>query len=264
MGSDPENPLGKARAILAQPDVKADQLGIALLYIHSALEEHFRTSLSCNDRVPLETRASLSLSRALNWPELLVLMTTYGGLNTTQGGTIRSMNMIRNGIAHRRETYRGTRQDLLRYADLAESLITRREPSFADAEMPDELFDATMAALGRDAPPKQHTVGETPRSTSLMPTSDVPLLTRQQPASARPRQPAPPRADDAPAVHHNRAASQGAQYSTLLILVLIVVLIWLFFGLIMRDPSQLPQPTPTLGLPTGIIFSPVSPLSASR
>lgn len=259
MRSDQENPLGKARAILAQPGVKADQLGIALLYIHSALEEHFRTSLSRNHRVPLETRANLSRSRAFNWPELLVLMTTYAGLNTTHGGTIRTMNMIRNGIAHRHETYRGTRQDLLRYADLAESLITGHEPSFADAEMPDELFDATMAALGRAAPPKQHTVGETPQSTSLVPTSDVPLPTRQQPAPARPRQPAPPHADDAPAVRHNRAASQGAQYFTLLIVVLIVVLIWMLFGLIMRDPSQLPQPTPTLGLPTGMIFSPVSP-----
>jgi hypothetical protein len=187
-------------------------------------------------------------------------MTTYGGLHTTHCGTIRTMNMIRNGIAHRHETYRGTCQDLLRYADLAESLITGREPSFADAEMPDELFDATMAALGRDAPPKQHTVGETPRSTPVVPTADMPLPTRQKPASARPRQPAPPRADRAPAVRHNRAASQGAQYPTLLIVVLIVVLIWLLFGLIMRDPSQLPQPTPTLGLPTGIIFSPVSPL----
>ena len=45
-----------------------------------------------------------------------------------------------------------------------------------------------------------------------------------------------------------------------LIVVLLVVLIWLLFGLVMRRPTQLPQPTPTLGLPAGIIFSPVSSL----
>jgi hypothetical protein len=52
----------------------------------------------------------------------------------------------------------------------------------------------------------------------------------------------------------------GAQYITLLIVVLIVVLIWLLFGSVMGGSSQLPQPTPTLGLPTGIIFSRASPL----
>ncbi len=260
MSSDPENPLGEARTILAEPGVKAAQLGIALLYIHSALEQHFRTSLSRNDRVPLEIRPSLSRSRAIDWPELLMLMTTYGGLNTTHGATIRTMNMSRNGVAHRGETYRGTRQDLLRYADLADSLITGREPSFASAAMPDELFDATMAGLGRDAPSKQLPIGETPRSTPVVPTVDMPLPTRQQPASVRPRQPVPPRDDDGPFVRHKRGEPLGAQYITLLIVVLIVVLIWLLFGSVMGGPSPLPQPTPTLGLPTGIIFSPVPPL----
>jgi hypothetical protein len=41
------------------------------------------------------------------------------------------MNMVRNGIVHRGETYRGTRRELERYADLAESArqVVVRKPA---------------------------------------------------------------------------------------------------------------------------------------
>lgn len=228
MRSDPLALLRMARAIIAEPNAKAEQLGIALLNIHSALERHFRTTLSHNNRVPLETRLSVSRSREIDWPQLLVLMTMYGGLSETHGATIRTMNITRNGVAHRGETYRGTRQDLLRYADLAESLITGRERSFAGAVMPDELFDATMASLGRDVSPKQGAIGEVRRSVPMVRSSNAPLPMGQQLDTAPSPQPA--RADDGSFVRHNQGRLLGTHYTKLMVLILIIAMLLLLFG----------------------------------
>jgi hypothetical protein len=65
MWSDPHDPLQSGRALLADPKANAHQLGTALMNIHNALEQHFRTSLSGNGQVPSETRASVSRKRSI-------------------------------------------------------------------------------------------------------------------------------------------------------------------------------------------------------
>lgn len=258
MRSDPHDLLRSGRALLADPKANAHQLGTALMNIHSALEQHFRTSLSGNGQVPSETRASVSRSKEIDWPQLLVLMATYGGLSSTHGETIRQMNIVRNGIAHRGETYRGTRRELERYADLAESLITGRERSFAGAEISQELYEASMAMLGMDSPPKQRTVGDPPRSEPALPAADAPTDKRQLPA------PAPSRSPDTAPSSRRAAPGRGdrgrlmiAPNTIVLAIVLIIVLILLLFSRADRGPSEPLPPTPTLGVPTGVIVEPL-------
>jgi hypothetical protein len=257
MRQDPHELLRRGRELLTDPQANTSQLEKALMNIHSALEQHFRDSLAHNRQVPWETRTSVATVKEVDWPQLIVLMTTYGGLSITHGSTIRSMNMIRNRIVHQGETYRGTRQDLVRYAELADSLITGRTQSFAGADMPDDLFDATMAGLGRDASSQQRAVGALPRSTPAVPAPDPPMPTQPRPVSARPRPRTTRSADDQPTVPADPREPVGGQFTTLLIVILIIVLVWLLFGSVLRGPSQLPQPTPTLGLPAGIVVRPL-------
>jgi hypothetical protein len=250
MWSGPPELLGKARTILADRSANADQLGIALINIHSALEQYFRDSLARNSRMPLEARVSLSRSREIDWPRLLELMSTYGGLSATHGNTIRRMNMIRNGIAHRGETYRGSRQELVRYADLAESLITGRERSFAGAEIPSELYDASMATLGVGSPTQQRPAGSTARPEPARPTATGPARTQRRPA------PAPSRSRAAAAPARRAAPARGGPTSftiapgtIVLVVLLVIVLILLFRSFAGGGSSTPPTPTPTLGTP---------------
>ncbi len=262
MRQDPHELLRRGQALLANPQANTNQLEKALVNIHSALEQHFRDRLTHNHQVPWETRTSVTKVKEVDWPQLLILMATYSGLSTTHGSTIRTMNMVRNRIVHQGETYRGTREDLLRYADLVESLITGRERSPVGAEMSDALFEATMAGLGRDAPSQPRAVDAPPLPTPAVPAINPPSPSQQRPASAQPRPPTNRRADGWPIVRAAQAKPAGGQYTMLLIIVLIIVLVWLLFDTIMRRPSQPSQPTPTLGLPAGSIARPWS--SANR
>jgi hypothetical protein len=246
MRSDPQDLLRKGRALLADPGANAHQLGTALMNIHSALEQHFRISLSQNDRVPLETRANLFRSKEIDWPQLIELMVIYGGLISAQGETIRRFNIVRNGIVHRGETYRGSRRELEQYADLAEALISGRERSFASAEISNPLFDAQMAMLGMDWSPKQPTASDTPWPTVARPSTaqpqPAPVPARSQQGQTAPRQRS--------YAGNLQGGSRLNRYAVVLFALLIVVLIWWLFNPSGRDRSEPSTPTPTLGLPS--------------
>ncbi|HEX9369557.1 MAG TPA: hypothetical protein VF897_01070, partial [Roseiflexaceae bacterium] len=108
---------------------------------------------------------------------------------------------VRNAIQHHNQVHHGTRQALEQYASLVESLITGRERSFAGAEIPNELYEASMAALGMESPAKQRPVDDTPRPEPARPAAAAPSRAQQRPA------PAPTRSRNA-AMPSRRAAPE--------------------------------------------------------
>src|SRR5262249_26553947 len=154
-------------------------------------------------------------------------------------------------IAHRGETYHGTRRELERYADLAESLITGRERSFAGTEIPDELYEASLAMLGMESPPKQRAVSDSPRSE---PTTDAPTGARQRPAPRPSRSADTMTASRAAPGRGDRSRLTLAPNTIILLVVIIIALIVVLFSSFGRAPPVPIAPTPTLGVPTGVII----------
>ena len=255
--SDPKTMLRTGQRILATAGTNADLLGHALSQIHSALEHSFRQSLTQNMQVPAEIRARLSRAKDMDRIELIELMVQYGKLGSADAETIKGYNRIRNAIQHHNQVYRGTRQALDRYANLAEALITARDRSFAGAEISTELFEASRAMLGINPSPKERAIGNTPRSTPVVQASDPLAPTPQRHTSVRLPRSGGISANAELAKRSDRGNPPGTSYSTILMIVLIIVLVWLVSSAIVRDLSQPPQPTPTLSLPAGIIVRPL-------
>lgn len=106
---------------LAQAGNDVDKLGAALIRIHGALEDHFRTWLASNSSVPLAQRALVQDRRQVQWRELLNLMQRYGDLSDETRRKILRANALRQEVAHG-GAYSGTRDELEAYAALVRSL----------------------------------------------------------------------------------------------------------------------------------------------
>jgi hypothetical protein len=258
MRGDAGDLLRSGRAMLADLNANPHQLGSALMSIHSALEQHFRATLSQNEQVPLETRMNLFRPKEIDWPKLLDLMITYGGLSWAQGDSIRRYNMIRNGIAHRGELFRGTRRDLGQYADLAESLIAGREPSLADDDHSDALYEIYKAGLGIKPPVNSHPSWEA--SKPALPTKSAtpaPAIQPKTPPTTTPRRSEQPYSQAVPRSPTRYAKErQRGQINTWLWIALVAFILFVLSARLLVTPRAAPQsiPTPTLGLPnnTGI------------
>jgi hypothetical protein len=112
--------LGLERLSKAEKDL--DLLGLALISLHGALEDHFRYLLKSNSSVPLSKRELIFNFRQTQWKGLLGLMQRYGGLNKNQCDDILYMNKLRQEVAHGKQ-YAGTRSQLEDYADFVQGFI---------------------------------------------------------------------------------------------------------------------------------------------
>jgi hypothetical protein len=222
--------LRNARAILADAGDNMHLLGHALSQFHSALEEHFRYTLERNSRVPEETRIGLRNTKDINRVQLLELMMSYEGLSTTDAGIIRRYNYIRNRIQHDNEIYQGTREEVERYARLVERVITGELPSFEQAEIPNELFEAQIAMLGIPTPAKQQ-----PDPAAQAPATNRETVaaadTDRSSAASRPSRPATAhehatRRKQVQPRRQNEGAPVGDWFMYALIALIIIAVIW--------------------------------------
>jgi hypothetical protein len=112
--------LGLERLSKAEKD--RDLLGLALISLHGALEDHFRYWLKSNSSVPLSKREFIFNFKQIQWKDLLDLMQQYGGLNKNQCNYIFDMNKLRQAVGHGGQ-YTGTRSQLEKYAGFVQGLI---------------------------------------------------------------------------------------------------------------------------------------------
>jgi hypothetical protein len=106
---------------LKQAGDNNERLGLALLSIHGALEDHFRAWLAANRQFPADQRALLENRQQVNWDKLLEWMQRYGALSGDVARQIRQANRLRQEVAHG-GSYSGTRSFLDGYAALVQLL----------------------------------------------------------------------------------------------------------------------------------------------
>jgi hypothetical protein len=227
--------LRKGRATLASAGENRVLLGSALIDIHSALERAFRDRLLYDERVPEEIRTRVS-SKEVNWPGLVALMQSYSGLREEDGETILRFNQMRNGIVHYGQTYRGTRQELERYARLVETLIAERQPSFDDAAISDELYEASLAMLSVGSPTKR------PPDEAAQPPAP-----QQTSRSQAPRTP-----DVRPSGYGQRRQEGDRLWIVVLVLVIIFVVWWI---------TNHQGSSTSLSVPASVIAMPLAQIS---
>ena len=118
--------LGLERLLKAgdNPDI----LGLALISLHSALEEYFRSCLASNSSVPLSEREIISDPRRMQWKGLLDLMQQYGGLNNDQRQYIFRMNRFHQHVVQG-NSFIGTRSELEQYANFVRDFVANGSSS---------------------------------------------------------------------------------------------------------------------------------------
>ncbi len=210
--SDTEDKLTRGFTLLARSGGDPDLLGVALLAIHGALEEHLRAELLARPDLRSEERQTLEHYSA-GWLPLVRLAQQYLDLTHDQRRTIQEASLLRQNFAYG-EPFGGSVGTLLHYGRLVEKLCGRRgllneilldrrrelqaqaaaaSAQAADEPAPDaEPAPAPQSALAPAAPGPP-----TQRATSAPPAQRAAPATGQ--AAARPVVAPPPRPSPAPA-----------------------------------------------------------------
>lgn len=159
--SEVDQKLRRGFELIERSGGDADMLGVALLSIHGALEDHFRATLSARPDLSAEDRAALA-ERGAGWLTLVKLMQKYGTISSVQRRTILEANDIRQSFAHG-EPFNGRVSSLLRYGRFAETLCGRSglldqvlvERRYARAASAEESRATAPRAYDRAAPAPQ-------------------------------------------------------------------------------------------------------------
>jgi hypothetical protein len=149
--SDVDQKLRRGFELIERSGGDSDLLGVALLAIHGALEDHFRATLSARPELNAKDREILA-ERSVGWLTLVNLMQKYGALTSTQRRAILEANDLRQSFAHGR-SFTGRLGSMLRYARFAETLCGRTglldqvliEQRYTRAERADYANDAAYA-----------------------------------------------------------------------------------------------------------------------
>ena len=123
--------LGLQRLSKAGDD--PDFLGMALISLHGALEDYFRSWLSSNSSVSPSKREVVLDARQMQWKGLLDLMQQYGSLNDNQRQYIFRMNRLRQDVGHGGQ-FTGTRSELENYADFVRGFVVDGSSSTSNNE----------------------------------------------------------------------------------------------------------------------------------
>ena len=127
-----------------------DDLGIALLRFHSALEDHFRDVLESTSAIPSAQRARVQDTRQVQWKELIDLMQQHHHLNYRHRDWILSTNKFRQEFAHGGK-FRGTRTEVERYGAFVRTQINGSGSSrpIVDRRQPRTSTHSTQADRSR-------------------------------------------------------------------------------------------------------------------
>lgn len=118
--SNVEEKLRRGFGLIERSSSDSDLLGVALIAIHSALEDYLRGELSNNPGVSAEERQRL-IRREIGWLPLVELAQRQLGLSEEQRRIILSANEIRQSFAHG-NPFRWRVGDVLRYGRFVEQL----------------------------------------------------------------------------------------------------------------------------------------------
>lgn len=159
--SEVDQKLRRGFALIERSGGDADMLGVALLSIHGALEDHFRATLAARPDLSAQDREALA-ERGAGWLTLVNLMQKYGALTTVQRRAILEANDIRQSFAHG-EPFNGRVSSLLRYGRFAETLCGRTglldqvliEQRYARADRAEAARETAPRAYDRAAPAPQ-------------------------------------------------------------------------------------------------------------
>jgi hypothetical protein len=94
-------------------------LGLALVSLHGALEDHYRAVLA---EISPELRERVTDRREVQWRELLDLMTEHAGLPAQTRQQVMQTNALRQNVAHG-GTFKVSRTQVEQYATLVQSLV---------------------------------------------------------------------------------------------------------------------------------------------
>ncbi|GAB4205311.1 MAG: hypothetical protein OHK0022_31270 [Roseiflexaceae bacterium] len=122
--SDTDDKLTRGFTLLARSGGDPDLLGVALLAIHGALEEHLRAELLARPDLRAEERQTLEHYSA-GWLPLVRLAQQYLDLTHDQRRTIQEASLLRQNFAYG-EPFGGSVGTLLHYGRLVEKLCGRR------------------------------------------------------------------------------------------------------------------------------------------
>ncbi|HEU4328154.1 MAG TPA: hypothetical protein VFS21_33770 [Roseiflexaceae bacterium] len=122
--SDTDDKLTRGFTLLARSGGDPDLLGVALLAIHGALEEHLRAELLARPDLRSEERQTLEHYSA-GWLPLVRLAQQYLDLTHDQRRTIQEASLLRQNFAYG-EPFGGSVGTLLHYGRLVEKLCERR------------------------------------------------------------------------------------------------------------------------------------------
>jgi hypothetical protein len=112
--SDYFDKFREGQRLLAQAGNDQAALSMALLKVHSALEDYLRSALATNQAVPEETRQAVTDIRAVQWRDLADYAQKYNVITGPERNTILSFNKLRQNVAHG-ETITLDREQLEQY-----------------------------------------------------------------------------------------------------------------------------------------------------
>lgn len=114
-----EEKLRRSFGLIARAESDSDLLGVGLLTLHSALEDHLRGALSNHAAVDAATRQRL-IRREVSWATLSSLAQQHLGLTEDQGRMVLEAQEVRRSFIHG-NPFRWRLGDVLRYGRLVET-----------------------------------------------------------------------------------------------------------------------------------------------
>jgi hypothetical protein len=122
--SDVDDKLQRGFMLLERAATDSDLLGVALLAIHGALEDHFRQTLSARPTLNLAERQAL-VRRDITGVALVEMMEQHAGLTVDQRRIVLDAIEIRQNFVNGRP-FRWRVGDMLRYARFVEIVCDQR------------------------------------------------------------------------------------------------------------------------------------------
>jgi hypothetical protein len=145
-----DDKLRRGYELAAHANGDPDALGLALLALHGALEEHLDESLRQLDGLTADERQAM-LEPGYGWSRRLELAQRHRLVTRDQAEAIYEVNRQRNAFAHG-GAYLGRQRDLDGYATLVASLVGRRQTAARPVVASDEARPSPARAASGPPP----------------------------------------------------------------------------------------------------------------